>query len=49
MLNFILIMRRMPHLLINGLPPKPEPMKSDLSRDELDRIHKSYLERLREE
>lgn len=37
------------YLLINGLPPKPEPMKSDLSREELDQIHKSYLERLREE
>ncbi len=37
------------YLLINGLPPKPEPMKSDLTREELDQIHRNYIERLREE
>jgi len=36
------------YLLINGLPPKPEPMKSDLSREELDQIHKNYIETIRE-
>lgn len=37
------------YLLINGLPPKPGPMKTDLTREELDQIHKSYLEKLKEE
>ena len=34
------------YLLINGLPEKPAPMRSSLSRQELDQIHKKYLERL---
>jgi len=37
------------YLLINGLPPRPEPMKSNLTREELDQIHKNYLEKVREE
>ena len=37
------------YLLINGLPPKPEPMKSNLTREELDQIHRNYLEKLRKE
>jgi len=36
------------YLLINGLPPKPEPMKSDLTREELDQIHKKYIEKVGE-
>lgn len=32
------------YLMINGLPEKPAPMKSDLTREELDQIHKKYLE-----
>jgi len=32
------------YLLINGLPEKPAPMKSTLTRQELDQIHKKYLE-----
>jgi hypothetical protein len=32
------------YLLINGLPEKPAPMKSSLTRQELDQIHKKYLE-----
>lgn len=32
------------YLLINGLPEKPPPMKSSLTRQELDQIHKKYLE-----
>lgn len=34
------------YLLINGLPEKPAPMKSGLTRQELDQIHKKYLESL---
>lgn len=34
------------YLLINGLPEKPAPMKSALTRQELDQIHKKYLETL---
>lgn len=37
------------YLLINGLPPKPEPFKSSLTREELDQIHRNYLEKLRKE
>jgi hypothetical protein len=32
------------YLLMNGLPEKPPPMKSALTRQELDQIHKKYLE-----
>jgi hypothetical protein len=32
------------YLLLNGLPPRPAPMKSTLTRQELDQIHKKYLE-----
>jgi hypothetical protein len=32
------------YLLINGLPEKPAPLKSNLTRQELDQIHKKYLE-----
>jgi hypothetical protein len=32
------------YLLLNGLPEKPVPMKSGLNRQELDQIHKKYLE-----
>lgn len=32
------------YLLMNGLPPKPMPMKPDLTEEELLRIHKKYLE-----
>lgn len=35
------------YLLINGLPEKPPPMKSSLSRQEIDQIHKKYLESLK--
>ncbi|MCX6261141.1 MAG: hypothetical protein NTY95_09945 [Bacteroidia bacterium] len=34
------------YLLINGLPENPAPMKSNLTRQELDQIHKKYLETL---
>jgi hypothetical protein len=34
------------YLLINGLPEKQVPMKSNLTRQELDQIHKKYLETL---
>jgi CarboxypepD_reg-like domain len=34
------------YLLINGLPEKPAPMKSNLTRQELDQINKKYLERI---
>lgn len=32
------------YLLINGFPGKAPPMKSNLTRQELDQIHKKYLE-----
>lgn len=32
------------YLLLNGLPPKPSPLKSPLTKQELDQIHKKYLE-----
>ncbi len=32
------------YLLLNGLPPKPAPMKPSLTRQEIDQIHKKYLE-----
>jgi len=32
------------YLLINGLPQRPAPMKSNLTRQELDQIHKKYIE-----
>ncbi len=32
------------YFLINGLPQKPLPMKPGLTRQELDQIHKKYLE-----
>ena len=35
------------YLLINGLPEKPPPMKSALTRQEIDQIHKKYLESLK--
>ena len=35
------------YLLINGLPGKPVPMKSTLTRQELDQIHEKYLESVR--
>ena len=35
------------YLLLNGLPPKPAPMKSTLTRKEIDQIHQKYLERVR--
>jgi len=35
------------YLLINGLPEKPAPMKSALTRQEIDQIHKKYLESLK--
>jgi hypothetical protein len=35
------------YLLMNGFPEKAEPMKSNLTRQELDQIHKKYLETLR--
>jgi hypothetical protein len=34
------------YLLMNGLPEKAAPMKSNLTRQELDQIHKKYLETL---
>ena len=37
------------YLLINGLPPKPEPFKSSLTREELDQIHRNYIEKQRKE
>jgi hypothetical protein len=35
------------YFLINGLPEKPAPMKSALTRQELDQIHKKYLETIK--
>ena len=35
------------YLLIHGLSEKPPPMKSNLTRHEVDQIHKKYLETLR--
>lgn len=32
------------YILINGFPEKPAPMQSTLSRQELDQIHKKYME-----
>jgi len=32
------------YLLIDGLPPKSTPMKTPLTRQELDQIHKKYME-----
>jgi hypothetical protein len=32
------------NLLMNGLPPKPIPMKPDLTEEEINQIHKRYLE-----
>lgn len=32
------------YLLVKGFPEKPVPMKSTLTRQELDQIHKKYLE-----
>lgn len=37
----------MAYFLINGLPEKPPPMKSGLTKQELDQIHKKYLESLK--
>ena len=37
------------YLLLNGLPPKPNPMKTPLTRQELDQIHKKYLETIRKQ
>ena len=34
------------YLLLNGFPLPPPPMKSDLTKQELDQIHKKYLESL---
>lgn len=34
------------YLLMNGFPEKAAPMKSNLTRQELDQIHKKYLETL---
>jgi hypothetical protein len=34
------------YLLMKGFPEKPAPMKSTLTRQELDQIHKKYLETL---
>lgn len=34
------------YLLVKGFPEKPAPMKSTLTRQELDQIHKKYLETL---
>jgi hypothetical protein len=36
----------MAYLLIKGFPEKPAPLKSNLTRQELDQIHKKYLETL---
>jgi len=35
------------YLLLNGLPPKPEPMKTPLTRQEIEEIHQKYLDRLK--
>ena len=35
------------YLLMNGLPEAPAPMKSTLTKKELDQIHKKYLESLK--
>jgi len=32
------------YLLMNGLPPKPIPMKPDLTEEEINQIHKRYIE-----
>jgi hypothetical protein len=34
------------YLLMNGLPENPAPMKSNLTRQELEQIHRKYLETL---
>jgi hypothetical protein len=35
------------YLLIKGFPEKPVPLKSNLTRQELDQIQKKYLETLK--
>jgi hypothetical protein len=35
------------YLLMHGLPEKPEPMKSSLTPQELDKINRKYLESLK--
>jgi hypothetical protein len=35
------------YLLLNGFPVPPPPMKSDATKQELDQIHKKYLESLK--
>lgn len=35
------------YLLMNGLPEKPSPLKPQLTEQEVDHIHKTYLERMR--
>ena len=32
------------YLLLNGLPPKPEPMKTPLTSEEIEEIHQKYLD-----
>jgi len=36
------------NLLLNGLPEKPAPLKSQVTNQEMDQIHKKYLETLRQ-
>lgn len=36
------------YLLMNGLPEKPSPMKPHLSEQEVDQLHRKYLESLKE-
>jgi hypothetical protein len=36
------------YLLMNGLPGKPPPLKPQLTEQEVDQIHKKYLEALRQ-
>lgn len=35
------------YLLLNGLPPKPEPMTTPLTRQEIEKIHQKYLDDLK--
>ena len=36
------------YLLINGFPDKPSPMESQLTRQEIDRINRIYLEKIKQ-
>jgi hypothetical protein len=45
-LNPLLLIPGVAYLLIQGLPEKPPPLRSDLAQSELDQLNKRYLETL---